>query len=301
MRRRRDEVTLSGVAEPAAHVGQPPVDGDRVKVLPLRRDGACVSCSTVLAAGVTAAWYSEERVVRCLGCAGRRPSPADAPAVPVRQAGESARREHARRAERREARVRARHPRIGGLILALTDEPASTRVWEQGARGEEAVGAVLDALAPEHLLALHDRRMRDGDGRLTKANIDHITVAASGVWVVDAKTHQGQLDVRRSGGLFSPRKERLFIRGRDQTDLLLGLAKQVAAVRVELEKVGLAMPVRGALCFVGTELPWFGESIGEVPLVGRRGLAKLLKRPGPLTPGERQAVARALDERFPGR
>jgi Nuclease-related domain len=54
-------------------------------------------------------------------------------------------------------------------------------VWAQGARGEEAVATSLDALAPERVLALHDRRMRDGDGRLTKANIDHLAVAAGGV------------------------------------------------------------------------------------------------------------------------
>jgi hypothetical protein len=56
--------------------------------------------------------------------------------------------------------------------------------------------------------------------------------------VVDVKTHQGSLEVRRSGGLFGPRTERLVIRGRDRTDLLIGLAKQVAVVEAELAKVG---------------------------------------------------------------
>ena len=216
-------------------------------------------------------------------------------------AGESARREHERRSSRREDEIRRRHPRLGGLILAWSDEPSSTRVWAQGAAGEEAVGAVLDALAPEHLVALHDRRMRDGDGRLTRANIDHLAVTAAGVWVVDAKTHRGDLQVGRSGGLFGRRRERLSIRGRDRTDLVLGLAKQVAVVRAQLTVVGCEAPVRGALCFVGTELPWFGATIGDVPLVGRRGLAKLVRRPGPLGPDERRRVAHLLDARFPTR
>ena len=57
--------------------------------------------------------------------------------------------------------------------------------------------------------------------------------------------------------------------------------------------------VRGALCFVGTDLPWFGEDVGGVPLVGLRGLAKLMRRPGNLTDGDRDAVAQHLHSRFP--
>ncbi|MGW6132351.1 nuclease-related domain-containing protein [Cellulomonas sp. NPDC055163] len=174
-----------------------------------------------------------------------------------------------------------------------------TRVWAQGARGERAVAAKLDDLSPEFVEVLHDRSMRRPDGRLSKANIDHIVVAASGVWVVDAKTHQGRLEVRRAGGLFRPRVERLYIAGRDKTSLLDGLARQVDAVRAQLQAVDAAVPVRGALCFVGTELPWFGESIGEVPLVGRRALGKILKRDGDLSPDERATVAAYLAERFP--
>jgi hypothetical protein len=72
------------------------------------------------------------------------------------------------------------------------------------------------SLAGEHVVALHDRRMRRPDGTLSRANIDHLAVTAAGDWVIDAKTHQGALEVRRSGGLFSPRIESLYINGRDQ-------------------------------------------------------------------------------------
>lgn len=194
--------------------------------------------------------------------------------------------------------MRARHPRLGRLVLALSDEPSSTRVWQQGARGERAVAAAVDALGAE-VVALRDRRMRRPDGRLSSANVDHLVVTASGVWVVDAKTHTGRLEVRRRGGLLRPRTERLVIRGRDQTKLLDGLAGQVAAVTAELAQVGAEVPVRGALCFVGTELPWGGETVGGVPLVGRRGLAKVLRRPGDLGADARAAVATYLADRFP--
>lgn len=136
------------------------------------------------------------------------------------------------------------------------------------------------------------------DGRPSRANIDHLAITAAGVWVVDAKTHQGALQVRRSGGLFSPRVERLFIAGRDKTSLLDGLARQVETVRTVLAGVGADVPVWGVLCFVGTELPWFGESIQGVPLVGRRGLAKLMKLPGDLEAEDREALGQYLDSRF---
>ena len=118
--------------------------------------------------------------------------------------------------------------------------------------------------------------------------------------MIDAKTHQGSLEVRRSGGLFSPRVETLYINGRDQTRLIHGLLKQVAAVRRELSTVNASIAVQGALCFVGTELPWFGSSsIADIPLLGRRGLAKLLLRPGGVDTSDREAVAAFLDHRFP--
>ncbi len=282
-----------------------------MKALTLRRRDECSGCRTALDAGTRALWDPAQRQVRCLPChEGRaalveapQPSSADAATILPQQpraGGASAQREYDKRSARREHQIRSQHPKLGGLLLALSNEPASTRVWAQGAAGERAVASTLDELSGEHVVALHDRRTRRPDGTLSRANIDHLAVTAAGVCVIDAKTHRGALEVRRSGGLFSPRIERLYINGRDRTPLVHGLLKQVAAVRTELETVHADVPVRGALCFVGTELPWFGSSsIVDVPLVGRRGLTKLLRGPGDLGPDERDAVAAFLDRRFP--
>jgi hypothetical protein len=278
-----------------------------VKVLALRRSDACVSCATPLDVGTKAYWDAAARTVTCTACINSAPVaprtidvlPAEPVVTPSPSAGASAQREFERRVQRRDEAVRAAHPKLGGLLLALFNEPASTRVWAQGASGERAIAAKLAELEGEHVTALHDRSMLDARGRRTRANIDHIAVAATGVWVIDAKTHRGALQVRRSGGLFTPRVEKLYIAGRDKTALLDGLARQVEAVAAQLASVDASVPVRGALCFVGTELPWFGETIRGVPLVGRRGLAKLLKQPGEFGRDDREALTAFLARRFP--
>jgi hypothetical protein len=141
--------------------------------------------------------------------------------------------------------------------------------------------------------------MRRADGRTTSANIDHIAVAAGGVWVIDTKNHQGELEVRRQGGLFTPRRDYLFIAGRDRTALVDALRRQVEAVQAVLREADADLDVRGVLCFVGTDLPWLDKTVADVPLVGRRGLAKLLRSPGDLGNEDRAAVAAYLNRYFP--
>ena len=266
----------------------------------------------MLEVGTRAVWNSEDPQVRCLPCAHSQQSgQVDRPSIPtapfeaapravLNGGGVSAQNEYDRRSARRERQIRSQHPRLGNLLLALTDNPASTRVWAQGAAGERAVAARLDALTGDQVLALHDRKLRRPDGTLSRANIDHLAVTGTGVWVIDAKTHQGALEVRRIGGVFSPRAGSLYVNGKDRTSLVHGLRKQVDAVRRELDSVHVAVQVQGALCFVGTEMPWFGNSsIADVPLVGLRGLSKLLRVDGELAAAERTNVAAFLDQRFP--
>jgi len=83
--------------------------------------------------------------------------------------GASARREFERRKTRHEERVRTSHPKLGGLILALSDEKQSTTAWDVGAVGEERLGRDLDRLASATVRLLHDRRIPR-----SKANIDHL-------------------------------------------------------------------------------------------------------------------------------
>lgn len=298
-----------------------------VKRMTLRRAGTCHRCQASIPAGAAGGWHAATRTTWCALCAaapqvhsrqipattdGQPTGPAAeasvgaaSPLVAQRpsagRAGESALREYERRAAAREQRVRTQHPRLGGLILALAAEPSHQRAWATGGSGERAVAAKLEALDDPRLRLRHDRKMRKDDGRLSKANIDHLVVSPSGVWVIDAKQYLGALEVRRAGGLFSPRVEQLWIAGRNRTSLVDGIAGQVQAVRRELAAVGAdSVPVQAAMCFVGTELPWFGSSsIAGVRLVGRRGLAKLVRQDGPVPDEDRVHVHAWLALRFP--
>ena len=167
-------------------------------------------------------------------------------------AGASARREFERRKAKREERIRGRHPKLGGLILALSDERQSTTAWDVGAAGEERLGKGLDQRASDTVRLLHDRRIPK-----SRANIDHIAVTASGVYVIDAKKYRGRPHLKVEGGFFRPREERLLVGSRDCTKLVDGVLKQVDVVRGLLDA---DVPVHGVLCFVEADWPLIGGS-----------------------------------------
>ena len=150
----------------------------------------------------------------------------------------SARREFERRKARREQRIRDKHPRIGGLLHALSDEPQSTTAWDTGALGEERLGIHLNELASDRLRVLHDRRIPG-----TRANIDHLAITATGVYVIDAKKYSGRPHLRIEGGLFRPRVEKLIVGTRDCTKVVDGVLKQIDIVT---SAIGGIVPVRGS-------------------------------------------------------
>ena len=161
-------------------------------------------------------------------------------------AGGSARREYDRRRVKDEAKVREAWGRFGNLAVALTPERTSTRVWSTGAEGEARVGARLDGIASDSIRVLHDRRIPG-----SKANIDHLVVTPSGVWVIDTKKYKGSPSLHVEGGLLRPRVEKLTVNGRDKSKLVDGVLWQVDCVR----KVVPDVPVRAILCFVDSEWP----------------------------------------------
>jgi len=212
-------------------------------------------------------------------------------------AGAGARREHERRRARREAATRKAHPHIGGLLFRVQDAPQSEKAWETGAVGEEALAAHLAARCPD-VVVLHERRMPR-----SRANIDHIAVAPSGVFVIDAKRYKGRIEVRKP--LLGDSK--LMIRGRDRTKLVDGLRRQVGAVRDGLSLKEQDVQVHGCFCFMnpegqagGSGLPLVRTlSIDGFPLYYPRRLSKRLNQAGTIGAEQAAVLAEALVERFP--
>ncbi|CAN7346676.1 nuclease-related domain-containing protein [Microbacterium sp. LjRoot45] len=217
------------------------------KRMALRYAGICRLCGASLASGSVAVYERSLKTVRCVECTSELIAP------DTDSAGASARREYERRKSSREQRIRDAHPKLGGLILALSDDPQSTKAWERGAVGEEFMARRLADL-PDTFRVLHDRRIPG-----TRANIDHIAIGPYGVWVIDAKRHKGKRPALQvDGGILRPRVESLRVGGRDGTKLVDGVLSQVARVGAALDDD--AISVRGVLCFLEADWPLLGGS-----------------------------------------
>lgn len=257
----------------------------------LRYAGTCRGCSVALPAGEWAVYFRDAKQVECLTCY-EQPI-VDAEPAPG-QAGASARREYERRATKREDRIRSAHPRLGGLIVALSDEPQSTQAWLRGAVGEEKLGHRLDALAERGAKVLHDRRIPG-----SRANIDHVVIGPAGVFVIDAKRYSGRPQRRVEGGLVRPRSETLLVGRRDCTKLLTGMHKQLELVRAALQLNDL--PVQGMLCFVDADWPAFGGSftIGGVEVLRPNKIAERVAATSMLSGARIAAIHAQLAAAFP--
>jgi hypothetical protein len=293
------------------------------KRMKLRYAGVCRICGVEVPAGVAAVYDKVAKNVACVACIDKtpvgpvpvspvaplvpEPVPVDEPEVVVGVAGASARREFERRKRNDEVhvaewkeRVHSKHPVLGGLMLAVADEPKhhGTRAWDVGAHGEEVFAASLDRLADAGLYFLHDRRIPP-----TRANIDHIVIAPTGVYVIDAKNYTGRAQLRVTVGIFSPRVEKLIVGRRDCTKLVDGVHKQVDRVSELLARDGIGqdVPVRGMLCFVEGDWPLLGGSftVEGLDVLWPKKVRKVITASGPLGDDRLRELHRHLAAEFP--
>jgi hypothetical protein len=267
----------------------------------LRYQATCSACKTDLAPGTLAAWDKTEKAATCSACVADHPEPKSEPSIEIDRgvAGASARRQFQRRHEGRESKIRERHKRLGGVILALSSDPQSTTAWADGASGEEAAGRSLDTLRAEGFAVLHDRRIPG-----SKANIDHIVISPAGVFVVDPKNYRGKVEQRDVGGLFRT-DLRLYVGERDRTKLVKGMDRQVAAVRAALAQDGEwgHVPVTPVLFFISPEnwslLNFRPLRFGEVYVLWGKALGKLLRADAKIPPDAVPELERVLAVRLP--
>jgi len=180
--------------------------------------------------------------------------------------------------------------RLAPVVRFIGDDPQATSAWTRGSEGERRLALELKKLLGDRAVLLHNRKVPGARGR-----VDHLVIAASGIWVIDAESDRGKLRGRELGRA-SVSDYRLFVGGRDRTRLVEQLAYQVRAVRSTLGSSEL--PVRAALCF--TDAAWrpFARTtrLGDVCVMRPDTLTKQIAEPGPLDKHDVLLVAIKLGE-----
>jgi hypothetical protein len=179
----------------------------------------------------------------------------------------------------------------GIVTAALTIAPPSpTRA--------DSITAELEAGLAHDTFVLHGRSVPN-----TRGDVDHVIVAPSGVWLVDTKNYWGLVE-KRDAGNWRTVDHRLFVNGRDQTNLVDDLAWQATGVRALLDPLGLGdVPVHPVLLFIGSAGRWFAKPI-DIDGVRAMWTTKLLEfvaAPGSLDDTTCRTVATELSAQLPAR
>ena len=215
--------------------------------------------------------------------------------IQIGEAGQSAQEVYERLHTKREAQIDAKFGRFAGIVKFLTDDPQSIVAWKTGSVGERLLAKSLQENLGGSAILLNDRRVPK-----SRANIDHIVVASSGIWVIDAKNYSGLIQRRDVGGMFKV-DERLFVGGRDRTKIVHGLSWQIEAVtRVLGDR---HVPISSAICFTDAEWGWFAKpfTMQGVFVSGPNALARRIATPGPLTPDTITELATSLSHSLPSK
>jgi hypothetical protein len=262
-----------------------------------------------LSAGTKAWWSADSGSGICGGCHGDHPggtdrsdpvevaagivSPPDRGVAAAGVAGGSARQEYQRLHDRREERIDQKWGRLAGVVKFVSDDPQSTTAWAKGADGERRLAAHLVRALGDRAVLLNDRKVGG-----TRGNIDHLAIASSGVWVIDAKNYAGMVEHRHIGGWLRS-DLRIYVGGRDRTTIADGMGWQLDAVRTAL--AGAAVPVHGAVCFIEAEWKLFAKPFQHdgVWVTWAMKLAEMIDEPGPLTPAVVTDIADRLASALP--
>jgi hypothetical protein len=235
-------------------------------LLPLQRPDVCRSCGSALSVGTQAWWDSIAERAVCSSC--RHPDIA---------------------VERRSSSRLAR-------VAKFFAEPEMSTDGSERVQRERMLSVQLHTQLGDRAVVLDHRKVPG-----TKCHIDHIVVAPSGVWVVDANEYDGRVERRDVGGWFKV-DERLYVAGKDRTGLVDGIDRQVAAVENVLRKEGLdSIPVHAALCFVNSEWGWFAKpfSLSGVWVTWATKLTELVLDWNAIPDTEIDRLARVVGSKLP--
>ena len=218
------------------------------RLIALRYPSSCCVCGHPLPSKSKAYHDKASKTVTCQSCEPGATS--DGPgelvsAVPEMFAGvpgAGPQREYERRAARRDQRIEQTWGRLAPVAKFFSEEPQHTTAFSKGADGERRLAAHLEREVGDRAVFLNSRRIHNGD-------IDHLAIAPSGIFVIDAKNYNGRVEARDVGN-WRTIDRRLFVGDRDKSKLVEGMGKQIRAVRAALEPAVLGdTPVHAVLCF----------------------------------------------------
>jgi hypothetical protein len=280
------------------------------KIIKTRYKTTCNACSEPIERNQQVAWQFAEKKVTCLQCydlSGKTGKLSEQNSDTPRHinsgvAGGSGEIEYLKRKEKYEKTIKENHPISGKLILLLNEEPQRIQAWKKGYEGEKLLGDALDSLGEKYgYIVLHDRKIPK-----TRANIDHIIINSTGVWVIDAKNYKGEIKIESSGGWFSSEIKTLKVGKRNCMHLIEAMHKQKQIIQNILntssETKNLETEIHLLLGFVNGTFTRFQKTteINGVHL-NRFGVEKHLQKQGNISEESQEIIAKILAKALPAK
>jgi hypothetical protein len=143
------------------------------------------------------------------------------------------------------------------------------RNWRRGARGERRTARQLNRLTDRRWTVFHDLALPG-----SRANVDHLAIGPSGVFLIDSKNWRGQLVFAPDGTLWHG--------SYPMTAALATIGFEVAAIAAALGTPSSA--VEPLLVIHGSAIPWGEQFLGGVGILpGRQLVPTLLALPPQLS------------------
>ncbi|WP_433412958.1 nuclease-related domain-containing protein [Microtetraspora malaysiensis] len=181
-------------------------------------------------------------------------------------------------------------PAVAAGDWAHTYQRGSLSAWRKGAGGERRTGRILAPLAAEGYIVMHDRAIPG-----SRANIDHLVIGRSGVWVIDSKAWHRRTRISGRAGA-------LWIGGRPATSTVRALQYEHSAVTAALTHISRPIHVHALVAVHGAKLPSWGGPLtaGGATLLRARQIRRWIRNaPEVLDHGAAVELAALLDRAFP--
>jgi hypothetical protein len=154
---------------------------------------------------------------------------------------------------------------LADLLGPVIPPPLSAAAdWARGAAGEELTAQLLAPLSLLGWTVLHDRRIPG-----SPANIDHLAIAGTDLFVIDTKAWRGQVKLLPDGRFWYGRTP--------LNDVLTTVLWEATQIGEHLARhLRHPVPTRAVLCLHGARLPADPLVLGPVAVVTGRTIVRFL-------------------------